>query len=71
MDLTTDQLHAIDEGRPVPLTVDGRECVLLPGSLYERLREALDDWHPAVMQKHMAAMMRDDWSDPAMSVYDE
>jgi len=69
--LTSEQLQAIDRGQPVPLSVEGRECVLMPGALYQQLRGALDDWHPATMRRQMAQMMADDWSDPAMSVYDE
>jgi hypothetical protein len=68
---TSEQLQAIDSGQPVPIWVEGRQCVLLPGTLYEQLRTAADDWHPAVMRRHIARMMADDWDDPAMSVYDE
>jgi hypothetical protein len=38
---------------------------------YVQLCEAIDDWHRSTMQRQMAAMMADDWNDPAMSVYDE
>ncbi len=69
--LSPAQLQAIDSGQPVPLSIEGRPCVLLPEALYEQLRQALDDWHPATMRRHIADMMADDWSDPAMSVYDE
>ena len=71
MKFSPDQLRALDSGHPLPLIVEGRECVLLSGAFYESLREAIDDWHPATMRRHMADMMADDWSDPAMSVYDE
>jgi hypothetical protein len=71
MHLSPEQLMAIDKGQPVTLSVDGRNCVLLPGNVYDQLREAADEWHPALLQPTMARMMADDWSDPAMSVYDE
>ncbi len=71
MQFTADQLQAIDSGQPVPITVEGRSCMLVPGELFQQMREAIDDWHPATMRKQMADMMREDWSDPAMSVYDE
>jgi hypothetical protein len=71
MDLTTLQLDALDKGEPIPLVVDGRNCVLLKYATYEQLRALLDEWHPLSMQRQMADMMRDDWTDPAMSAYDE
>lgn len=71
MDFTAQQLHAIDRGIPVPVNVEGRDCVLVPGALYERMREAIDDWHPASMERYMGQMLAEDWTDPAMSVYDE
>jgi hypothetical protein len=67
MDISTEQLHALDDGQPVSLNVEGRPCVLVPSPLYEQL---FDDWHPRVMQRQVARMMADDWNDPAMSVYD-
>ena len=71
MQFTPEQLQAIDSGQPVPLTVEGRECVLLPGALFEQFREAIDDWHPATMQRHLAHMMADDWTDPELEGTDE
>jgi hypothetical protein len=53
------------------LVVEGRDCVLLRSESYDQLREAMADWDPSTMQRHMAKMMADDWNDPAMSVYDE
>jgi hypothetical protein len=69
MDLTAQQLHAIDSGISVPVNIEGRDCVLVPGPIYERLREAVEDWHPASMERHMAEVMADDWSDPALNIY--
>jgi hypothetical protein len=71
MQVTAQQLLAIDNGEPVPLAVEGRPCVLLPTTLYDQLRAAIDDWHPGTMRRQMAAIMADDWTDPALSVYDE
>jgi len=68
--ITSQQLQAIDNGQPVPLIVEGRQCVLLPGTI-EQFRDALDDWEPRTMQPAMARLMADDWNDPAMSAYDE
>jgi hypothetical protein len=71
MEFTAQQLQAIDNGEPIQLSVEGRPCVLVPGSLYMQLRESLDDWHPQAMRRDMARMMAEDWNDPAMSIYDE
>jgi hypothetical protein len=67
MDLTLSQLQALDKGEAVPIVVDGRNCVLMREAAFEQL----DEWHPLSMQRHMAEMMREDWTDPAMSVCDE
>jgi hypothetical protein len=67
MDLTLSQLQALDNGEVVAVVVDGRPCVLLSDATFEQL----DEWHPLRLQRHMADMMRDDWTDPAMSVYDD
>ncbi len=69
--LTAEQIEAIDNGEPVVLLVEGRDCVLLPSSRYNRMQEQIDQWHPSTMRRSMAELMADDWSDPAMSVYDE
>ena len=71
MQFTPEQIQALDSGQPVPLSVEGRPCVLLPGAVYEQFLEAVQDWHPAAMRRHMADMMAEDWNDPRMNVYDE
>ena len=71
MQLTSEQLLSLDRGQPVSLLIDGRHCVLLNSQVYEQVRELIDDWHPSTMRRQMAAMMADDWDDPAMSIYDD
>jgi hypothetical protein len=71
MPISQEQLEALDLGQPVPLSVAGRECILLPGSLYEQLRDAVEDWHPVTMRRRFATIMAEDWDDPAMSIYDD
>jgi hypothetical protein len=71
MQLTAEQIQAIDKGEPVGLLVDGRQCVLLSSDAYDQFRSLVEDWEPSTMQRQMAEMMADDWNDPAMSVYDE
>jgi hypothetical protein len=43
MNLTVEQQQAIDQGEPVPLTVDGRECVLIRKDVYEHVKTLYDD----------------------------
>ncbi|MBI2479598.1 MAG: hypothetical protein HYV60_13490 [Planctomycetia bacterium] len=71
MNLTAEQILAIDKGDPVCIEVDGRQCVLLNSAAFDRMREQIDEWHPATMLRNMADLMADDWNDPAMRVYDE
>ena len=71
VDFTTQQLESLDKGEPVSISVEGRPCVLVPRSLYDQLREAIDDWDPSTTRRQMAKIMADDWDDPAMSAYDE
>lgn len=69
--LTAEQIKAIDNGEAVVLLVEGRDCVLLPSSRYNRMQEHIDRWYPSTTRRSMAELMADDWSDPAMSIYDE
>lgn len=71
MELTSSQLNALDGGQAVPVVIDGRSCVLLSDAAFESVRGAVGEWRPAALSRQMAELMRDDWSDPAMSVYDE
>ena len=71
MELTSTQLQALDAGQPVPIEVDGRQCVLLSNTKYDAACELIEDWHPSTMLRQLANMMAEDWTDPAMSVYDE
>jgi hypothetical protein len=71
MNLTEEQVKAVEQGYPISLVVDRTECVLLRKDLYDQLRELLEDWDPRIMRRHMAEMMRDDWTDPAMNVYNK
>lgn len=71
MNLTIDQIKAISEGVPIPLTVGQTPCVLLREDLYERLSALVENWDPRTMRQHMAVMMDEDWNDPAMHVYDQ
>ena len=69
--LSVEQVQAIDNGEPVRVEIEGRECVLLSGDAYDHIRGLIEDWDLCTMQRHMARMMADDWNDPSMNVYDE
>lgn len=71
--LTTDQIEAVKQGEPVHLVPEevGEEVVLLRGDVYERITELFDDWDLRLMRRQMTEVMREDWDDPALSVYDQ
>lgn len=71
MNLTSDQVQALDRGDAVPIVVAGRECVVVRKEIYDRVMLALDEWSDEDMRAIMARTMQDDWSDPRMDVYDE
>lgn len=71
MQLSPDQMQALDAGEAVPVVIGDKQCVLLSSGLYEQLRHLISDWELNSMQRHLAHMMADDWCDPAMSAYDD
>lgn len=72
MQLSVEQLETLDRGHPVAVQLDGRERVVLKRDVFEVQRtEMASDWPPATMQRQMADMLSDDWTDPAMSIYDD
>jgi hypothetical protein len=42
MDLTSEQVRAIDHGDAVPITIDGRSCVVLREDIYDRVKRVTD-----------------------------
>lgn len=77
MQLTEEQAQATRESaRPIRLTdpETQAEYVLVRAELFDRLRELLegDDELAEVraMYPHIWEVMREDWDDPAMDVYD-
>ena len=71
MTLTKQQKEAVERGEAVSMTVDGTECVLVKKDVYELVRDLIEEAHPRTMKRHLAKIMQDDWSDPAMNVYDQ
>jgi len=70
MELTKTQLDAIDSGRVVHVTIDGRSCVVISSAAFEKSVALALEWHPSTMVRPMADIMADDWTDPAMNIYD-
>ncbi len=77
IDITPDVRRAIeDAGDKPPRLVDpetNREYVLVRAELYDRIRSLIeidDDIEPGDMTAHMWEVMKEDWDDPAMDVYD-
>jgi len=71
MNITKEQLEAVESGEAVELTLDGTECVVIKKDVYESVRDLIDDAHPKTMKKHLGKIMEEDWNDPAMDVYDQ
>ena len=42
MDLSSEQVRAIDHGDAVPIMVDGRSCVVLRQDVYDRVKRVFD-----------------------------
>lgn len=77
IDITSEVRRAIeDAGDEPPRLVDPEtqaEYVLLRADLYDRIRSVIDagdGLEPAEMTAHMWAVMKDEWDDTAMDVYD-
>jgi len=74
MDLTNDQIQALDHGDPVPVGVDGRQCVVLRRDVYDRVEQVIgyddrelspDEAYPAIL----AAW--DQEKDPGLDAYQD
>ena len=76
MNLTQDQVQAIQSGQPVHLLEpqSNVDCVLVPASMYERVQSLFGD-SPLSREEQLALLAesgkRAGWDDPAMDVYDD
>lgn len=74
--LTPEQRRAIERAGEQPVRVEDPEThasyVLLKAEVYERLRAVLDDADFDVRETYPIVwnLMKEDWEDPAMDVYD-
>jgi hypothetical protein len=78
IELTEQQQQALEaqQGEP-PRVVNPRTqetYVLVPAALYDRMKELLEEEEELrevrEMYPHVWQVMREDWEDPAMDVYD-
>jgi hypothetical protein len=75
MNLSTDQLKALDRGQAVPLKIDKRECVVVRRDVYERVKDlSYDDTEmdPAEAYPFVNEVMADDdANDPTLESYQD
>ena len=68
MELTAEQLQAVEKGEVVEVTIDGRRCALLNWEVYQRTQMVFD----APSQEEMAEIMERTWGDdPALDEYQD
>jgi hypothetical protein len=67
MELSTDQIRALENGEAVPVTVKQTRCIILRTDIYEWVQELLDmeDAYPLIDEA-----FREGWEAPGMSDYD-
>ncbi len=70
MNLTNEQLKAIEEGQPVPVIVDATRCVVIREDVFERVQQAVADDHQELRAILARSVESSDWNDPKMDVYD-
>ena len=76
MNLTSEQQRAIDNGKAVEVTVDGRQCVLLNREMYDRVKQVIEyDDSPPTKEEQLAALRHAGklagWDDPELDVYND
>ena len=67
MELSTDQIRALENGEAVPVTIEHTRCVILRTDIYERVQTLLDieDTYPLIDET-----FREGWEAPGMADYD-
>jgi hypothetical protein len=73
MNLTDEQLHALEQGREVHL-IDSKtqiECVVIRADVYDRVKSLLPEFDPHETYPAVDEVMREDWDDPKMAEYDD
>ena len=67
MELSTEQIRALENGEAVPITIEHTRCVLLRTDIYERVQALLDieATYPLIDET-----FREGWETPGMADYD-
>lgn len=67
LELSTDQIRALENGEVVPITINHTRCVILRTDIYERVQALLDmeDAYPLIDET-----FREGWEAPGMADYD-
>jgi hypothetical protein len=67
MELSADQIRAVENGEAVPVTVAHTPCVLLRADIYERAKAVLEieETYPLLDES-----FREGWEAPGMTDYD-
>jgi len=74
MNLTNDQIQALDHGQAVPVTVDGRQCVVLRQDVYDRVKRIMeyDDSEMNPEEAYAAILAAwDQEEDPGLDAYQD
>ncbi len=74
MDLTSDQVLAIDHGDAVPVVIDGRSCVVLRQEVYDRVKRVIawDDSDLGPEDTYAAVVAAwDQEEDPGLDAYQD
>jgi hypothetical protein len=68
MELSTEQIRALENGEAVPITISYTRCVILRTDVYERVQALLDieDAYPLIDET-----FREGWEATSMSDYDQ
>jgi hypothetical protein len=46
MNLSPQQIEALDHGEAVPVVIEGRKCVMVMQEVYDRVKRVIDDTDP-------------------------
>ncbi len=72
MDLSNDQVQALDHGDVVPVIVAGRQCVILRREVYDRVKRVIDDSEMPAEEAYPAVLSAwDQEPDPGLDAYQE
>jgi hypothetical protein len=74
MDLTSEQVRAFEHGDAIPITVNGRSCVVLRQDVYDRAKRItdFDDSDMSSEQAYLAVLAAwDEDEDPGLDAYQD